>query len=125
MSGVYCGGCGEGDLLPDPGGTGRRPVRCDLCGWTADEAELPRKWPADDEAPWTKSERKAAGRLFFLWIDLDPDDDAAVFEIMGLLGLENLSLAPRVLVELGARPSAETLRKLSGVRGVRGVRLVP
>lgn len=125
MSGVYCDGCGEGSLLPDPGGAGARPVRCDLCGWTADKAEQPRKWMDDDGTPWTKRERKEAGRLFFLWIDLDPDNDDAASHVMRLLGLTSMSVAPRVLVELETKPSDETLATLAAVPGVKALRLTP
>lgn len=125
MSGTFCDGCGEGNLLPDPGGAGRSPVRCDLCGWTADEDELSRKWLEDDDVPWTKRERKAAGRLFFLWIDLDPDDDDAVSQVMRLLGVTSMSVAPRVLVELESRPSDDVLRRLAAVRGVTRTWLAP
>jgi hypothetical protein len=125
MSGTFCGGCGEGDLRPDPGGAGRRPVACDLCGWQADGALLPRKWLDGDERPGTKRERKAAGTLFFLWIDLDPDDDDATGSVMELLGLESFSPSPRALVELATRPSEETLATLRKIPGVARAVLAP
>ena len=124
MSGVFCGGCGEGTLLPDLRGSGRRPVACDLCGWTADAADLPGEWREDD-APWTKRERKQAGRLHFLWVDLDPGDGDAVSGVMQVLGLDGMSVAPRTLVELEARPSDAQLERLRGVPGVTRVWLVP
>ncbi|HEX7901173.1 MAG TPA: hypothetical protein VF950_25670 [Planctomycetota bacterium] len=124
MSGVFCGGCGEGNLRPDPAGAGRRPVRCDLCEWTADEDALPREWPEED-LPWTKRERKAAGRLFFLWVDLEPGNDAAVSALMKALRLTSMSVAPRVLLELEEKPSDDLLRSLAALRGIRGLRLVP
>ncbi len=119
------GGCGEGDLAPDPGGRGSRPVVCDLCGWTADAAVLPRKWLDEDARPWTKRERKKAGRLFFLWIDLDPEDDGAVGDIMKILGLSGMSISDRTLLELETRPTESTLRKLGELRGVTRVWLAP
>lgn len=125
MSGAFCDGCGEGNLVADPAGAGREPVRCDLCGWTADAAELPRKWLEDDGPPWTKRERKAAGRLFFLWIDLDPDDDDAIGGIMKLLGITGMSVSPRSLIELESKPAGETLEKLRAIRGVTRVWMAP
>lgn len=126
MSGQFCGGCGEGDLVDDPAGTGRRPVVCDLCGWAADGADVPRQWPADDEAPWTKRERKAAGTLFFLWVDVDRAATEVEFEIMDVLQLRSLmGGGPRLLIELDTRPSAETLARLAALKGVTGVRLAP
>jgi hypothetical protein len=126
MSGQFCGGCGEGELVDDPAGKGRRPVVCDLCGWTADGADVPRKWPDEDEAPWTKRERKAAGNLFFLWIDVDPRAKDVDFDIMHVLGLTSMmSGGPRLLVELEARPSDAVLAALARLKGVTGVRLAP
>lgn len=124
MSGAYCGGCGEGSLLGDPGGKGRRPVVCDLCGWTADGAELPSEW-REDEAPWTKRERKRAGTLFFLWIDLDPKEPEVCSDILAILRLDGMMAAPRVLVELEVKPADGTLARLRAVKGVSDVRLVP
>lgn len=124
MSGAYCEGCGEGNLLPDPGGAGRTPVRCDLCGWTADGAELGSKW-MDDEVPWTKRERKEQGKLFFLWIDLDRDEPDCVESIMHLLKLDGMTSSAKTLLELERKPSEETLASLRGVRGVSRVSLVP
>jgi hypothetical protein len=125
MSGTFCGGCGEGDLRPNPGGPGRRPVLCDLCGWTADQETLPSEWLEDDGPPATKRERKNAGLLFFLWVDLDPDNDDAVGAVMRILGVTSMSVAPRSLLELGTKPSEDQLARLAGVPGVSGVRLVP
>lgn len=126
MSGTYCGGCGEGDLRPDPKGRGEEPVACDLCGWKADGALLPRKWMDDDgAAPWTKRERKAAGKLFFLWIDLDSKDDDLVDAVMKTLDLRSLSIAPTTLVELEARPGEETLAALRRIPGVTRAELAP
>ena len=124
MSGVYCGGCGEGDLVPDPAGAGARPVVCDLCGWTADGDLLSRKTPAEEE-PWTKRERKAAGRLFFLWVDFDPENEAAVDGLLDLLHLGGLSLNTPVLLELGEKPTPETLERLRALPSETRVRLVP
>jgi hypothetical protein len=126
MSGTFCGGCGEGDLVSDPKGRGSRPVVCDLCGWTADAEELPRKWLDDEDAPpWSKRERKKAGLLYFLWVDLDPENDDATDAVIRILGLSGMSLAPRVLIELGTRPSEETLGRLAAVPGVTKVWLAP
>jgi hypothetical protein len=126
MSGQFCGGCGEGELVDDPAGKGRRPVVCDLCGWTADGADVPRKWPMEDEAPWTKRERKAAGTLFFLWVDVDRAAEDVEFGIMDVLELTSLTGGgPRLLIELEAKPSAATLARLAALKGVTGVRLVP
>lgn len=125
MSGIFCDGCGEGDLVPQPGGPGRRPVACDLCGWTADAEDLPRKWSEEDAPAWTKRERKQAGRLFFLWIDLDPRNDEAVSRVMGILGIHGMSVAPRSLVELEDRPSEAVLRSLSEVPGVTRAWVAP
>jgi len=36
MRGMDDDGCGEGTLLPDPGGKGAEPAACDLRGWKAD-----------------------------------------------------------------------------------------
>ena len=122
MSGAYCGGCGEGNLVRDSGGDGKRPVRCDLCGWAADGAELPSEWPDEDAPPWTKRERKNAGRLFFVWIDATED---ALDEAMKRLGQTSWSVAPRVLVELESRPTEETLARLRELPGVTRVWMAP
>lgn len=124
MSGPFCGGCGEGDLLAHPSGAGKRPVVCDLCGWTADGAELPSPWMEDD-IPWTKRERKKAGTLCFLWIDLDPKLPDVCSDIMAVLKVDGMRVAPRVLMELDAKPAEATLAKLRAVKGVTDVRLVP
>jgi hypothetical protein len=127
MSGVYCDGCGEGNLRPDPGGTGAEPVACDLCDWKADLALQPRKWMDDDGMPWTKRERKNAGTLFFLWLTLDPRKDDAVFGVLEVLGLDGMSSGggPESLVELEKKPTEDQLRRLAGVDGVLKVRLAP
>lgn len=127
MSGVYCDGCGEGSLLPDPGGKGKQPVACDLCGWKADLVEQPRKIPCDDEEPWTKRERKNAGKLFFLWIRFDPKIDDAVFGAMEVLGLDSMSSGggDDSLVELEKKPTDEQMERLLKVKGVKKVRLAP
>ncbi len=122
MSGVFCDGCGEGGLLADSGGKGKEPVKCDLCGWTADAAELSRKWMDDDGSPWDKRERKQAGKLFFLWIDAEED---ALTQAMRLLGQTSWSVAPRVLIELESLPTEETLERLRKIRGVTRVWLAP
>lgn len=120
MSGTFCGGCGEGNLVRDPAGVGKEPVVCDLCAWTADGAELSRQWMEDDDVPWTKRERKAAGRLFFLWLDIDPrHEDEAVSAILRVLKLDGMCVAPRVLLELETPPPLEKLRAIPGVSGVR------
>ena len=125
MSGQYCGGCGEGDLRRDPAGQGKQPVACDLCGWTADRADLPSEW-LEEEPPRTKRARKAAGTLFFLWIDVNPSVKDVVFDIMKVLRLSGMSCGgPRLLVELESKPSEEVLARLAHVKGVTGVRLVP
>lgn len=127
MSGMFCDGCGEGDLKPDPNGTGKRPVICDLCGWTADAEELSRKWASDDfgGTTWTKRDRKRRGRLFFLWVDFDPGNDDAGTAVMRLLGITAMSVARRTLIELDRAPSAETMRKLGEIPGVTRVWLAP
>lgn len=127
MSGVYCDGCGEGNLLHDPGGKGAEPAVCDLCGWTCDLREQPRKWMDDDGIPWTKRERKAAGKLYFLWVTLDPKKDDAVFGVMQALGLESMSSGggEDSLIELETKPSPEVLGKVAKVDGVLRVRLAP
>jgi hypothetical protein len=127
MSGVYCGGCGEGELRHDPGGAGRRPVACDICGWTTDKASMPEDAWADDgsEPPRTKRERKKAGLLFFLWVDLDRVDVETAGRVMGVLGVSGMSVASRSLLELAAKPSEDALARLAALPGVRGVRLVP
>ena len=122
MSGVFCDGCGEGNLLPDASGCGESPVRCDLCGWTADGATLPRKWMDGDDVPWTKRERKQAGTLFFLWIDATED---ALGEAMKRLGQTSWCVAPRVLVELETRPTEEMLARLRDLPGVTRVWMAP
>lgn len=124
MSGQYCGGCGEGDLLAHPSGKGKRPVVCDLCGWTADGAELPSQWMEDD-IPWTKRERKQAGTLHFLWIDLDPKQPDVCSDIMALLKIDGMMVAPHTLMELETKPTEAVLAKLRAVKGVSDVRLVP
>src|SRR5687768_9612362 len=106
MSGIFCEGCGEGNLVADPHGSGKRPVTCDLCGWTADAGDLSRKWRDDDGPPWTKRDRKMSGRLFFLWIDLDSNDDTAAYAIVRILNLSGMNVASRVLIELEKEPSA-------------------
>ena len=125
MSGVYCDGCGEGSLLPDPGGVGVEPVVCDLCGWKADLTDQPRKWMDDDGVPWTKRERKKTGTLFFLWLHLDPEKGDAVFQVMEILGLESMSSSGGTLVELETKPSEEALRRIAAVNGVTKVWLAP
>jgi len=125
MSGAYCDGCGEGSLLPDPAGKGKEPVRCDLCGWTADLRDLPRKWMEEDDIPWTKRQRKREGTLFFLWLHFDPEKGDAVFEVMGILGLNGMTSSAESLVELEAKPSDEQLRRIAAVDGVRKVWLAP
>ncbi len=127
MSGVYCDGCGEGNLLPDAGGKGREPVACDLCGWKADLSDQPRKWMDDDGLPWTKRERKKAGTLFFLWVTLDPAVDEAVFDVMKELGLDGMSSGGGAdsLIELETKPTPEQLKRLSALKGVSKVRLAP
>lgn len=122
MSGVYCDGCGEGDLLPDPTGKGKQPVACDLCGWKADFSQLPRKIPCtgEDDPPWTKRERKAAGKLFFLWVTMDPKKDPT-FDIMDLLGLTSMSSGGGrdTLLELETKPTPEQMEKLAALKGVK------
>ena len=126
MSGAYCEGCGEGELLGNPGGEGLQPVRCDLCGWTADAAELGRAWLSDEGPPWTKRERKKAGSLFFLWVDVDPKAGEATFDVMHVLGLNGMSgSGSRSLIELETKPAPETLDKLRAVTGVTRVWLAP
>jgi len=125
MSGVYCDGCGEGSLLPEPGGVGAEPVACDLCGWKADLRDQPRKWMEDDDVPWTKRERKKAGTLFFLWLQFDPDRGDAGFQVMEILGLQSMSSSGGTLVELETQPSDEALRKIAAVDGVTKVWLAP
>ena len=125
MSGQYCGGCGEGDLLGNPGGKGKQPVVCDLCGWTADRADLFSEW-FEDGPPRTKRARKAAGTLFFLWIDVDPSVPDVVFAVMKVLKLTGMnSGGTHLLVELGSKPSEDVLARLAQLKGVTGVRLVP
>jgi hypothetical protein len=126
MSGVYCGGCGEGSLRVDPAGTGAKPVVCDLCGWTYDDVrELPREWRVEHE-PWTKRQRKKAGKLFFLWVHTDPAAGRAIFDVMGVLGLDSVtSSGTGSLIELDAAPSEETQERLRAVTGVTKVWLVP
>jgi hypothetical protein len=125
MSGAFCDGCGEGNLVADRGGAGKSPVKCDLCGWAADLEELPRKWFDDDGPPWTKRQRKAEGRLFFLWIDFVPDAGDAIYDVMHVLEITSMSGGEQVLVELESKPSEATLEKLRGVRGVTRVWLAP
>jgi hypothetical protein len=125
MSGVYCGGCGEGNLLPDPGGKGAEPVACDLCGWKADLRDQPSKWMDDDGVPWTKRERKKAGTLHFLWLHFDPAKDDAVFSVMDILGLNGMSSSAESLVELATKPTEGQLRRIAAVDGVTKVWLAP
>jgi hypothetical protein len=126
MSGQFCQGCGEGDLVRDPEGKGRVPVRCDLCGWTVDRESLPSEWLEEDVAvPWTKRARKAAGTLFFLWIEVDSKVPDVEFEVMRVLGLRGMSGGPRILVELETKPPAETLARLAALKGLTRVHLVP
>ena len=125
MSGVYCGGCGEGNLLPDPGGKGSEPVACDLCGWKADLRDQPSKWMDDDGVPWTKRERKKSGALHFLWLHFDPAKGDAVFSVMEILGLNGMSSSAESLVELDAKPTDDQLRRISAVDGVTKVWLAP
>jgi hypothetical protein len=126
MSGTFCEGCGEGDLVADPTGAGERAVVCDLCGWKApDLLALPRKWLADPE-PFTKRDRKRAGKLFFLWLDLDPDAEDVAFDVMDVLELKGMGgTGARALIELERRPSEPTLERLRAVKGVRDVFLAP
>lgn len=122
-----CDGCGEGNLVGDPAGTGPRPVVCDLCGWKApDILALPRKTLAHPR-PFTKRERKKAGKLFFLWLDLDPKVEGVSFDVMDVLELNGMSRRgnERALIELEKRPSEDTLERLRGVKGVTGVFQAP
>ncbi|HZE95797.1 MAG TPA: hypothetical protein VE981_02105 [Planctomycetota bacterium] len=112
-------------MLPDQKGKGVEPVACDLCGWAADLRELPRKWMGNDGVPWTKRERKVAGRLFFLWVHSDGTNDDAVFQVMDILGLQSMSSSAESLVELEAKPTPEMLEKLARVKGVRKAWLSP
>jgi hypothetical protein len=127
MSGVYCDGCGEGNLLPDPGGKGEEPVACDLCGWKADLREQPRKWMEDDGPTWTKRVRKRAGTLFFLWLTFDPAKGDAVFDVMKILGLDSVSSGGGAdsLIELATKPTEDQFRRLAAIDGVTKVRLAP
>jgi len=125
MSGVFCDGCGEGNLLSDPGGRGAQPVACDLCGWKADLTEQPRKWMEDDGVPWTKRERKKAGTLFFLWLHLDSAKGDAVFQVMDILGIHSMSGSTEALVELEKKPTDEMLERLARVDGVTRIWLAP
>jgi hypothetical protein len=122
MSGTFCGGCGEGNLLPDSEGKGKRPVKCDVCGWTADRAELLSEWLDGDNPPWTKRERKEAGRLFFLWIDATGE---GLDRAMRLLGRSSYGVAPHALVELESRPSEEMPARLRDLPGVTRVWMAP
>ena len=126
MSGVYCDGCGEGNLVRDPKGRGKEPAACDLCGWKCDLREQPRKIPCDDDTPWTKRERKAAGQLFFLWVTMDPKKDPT-FEVMDALGLTSMSSGggEDTLIELESKPTEEQLEKLKAVKGVKKYWLAP
>ena len=127
MSGVYCGGCGEGDLVKDPAGAGPAPVICELCGWTdPDVTQIPFESRIEDDEPWTKRQRKAAGRLHFLWIDFAPGEHRGTFGAMEVLGLRGLtSSGRRALVELERRPSDETLERLRAVTGVVKAWIIP
>jgi hypothetical protein len=125
MSGVYCGGCGEGNLLPELSGKGADPVVCDLCAWKADASLLPQRRIADDAAPWTKRQRKEEGRLFFLWLLFDHEEPEVAFSIMKVLGLREMHTSASSLMELGKKPTEEQLRKLAAIPGVHGVRLAP
>ncbi len=79
----------------------------------------------EDDIPWTKRERKKAGTLCFLWIDLDPKLPDVCSDIMAVLKVDGMRVAPRVLMELDAKPAEATLAKLRAVKGVTDVRLVP
>lgn len=124
MSGRFCEGCGEGDLRPDPGGAGREPVACDLCGWTGDASRLPFRCLLREE-PWTKRARKAAGRLFFLWIDLDAERPGLPAAVSAALGLPRLSFASRTLLELETKPGPEQLARVRALQGVARAWLAP
>jgi hypothetical protein len=127
LSGVSCDGCGEGNLLPDPGGKGEEPVACDLCGLKADLRKQSRKWMDDDGIPWTKRERKKAETLFFLWVTLDPERGDAVFDVMKVLGLDGMSSGGGAdsLIELDTKPTDDQVRRLAAVDGVTKVWLAP
>jgi hypothetical protein len=125
MSGVYCGGCREGHLLPDPSGKGADPVVCDLCAWKADAAQLPQMRLAEEGASWTKRQRKEEGRLFFLWLLFDHEEPGVAFAIMKVLGVREMHTSASSLMELEKRPTDGQLRNLGAIPGVHGVRLAP
>jgi hypothetical protein len=125
MSGVVCGGCGEGLLRPDPAGQGADPVICDLCAWKADAALLPRKRIDDNNARWTKRQRKEEGRLFFLWLRFDHDEPEVAFAIMKVLGIREMHTPESSLMELKEKPTEDQLKRLAAIPGVREVRLAP
>jgi hypothetical protein len=125
MSGTYCEGCGQGNLVADPSGKGADPVTCDLCAWKADAALLPRKRLADHAPAWTKRDRKEKGLLFFLWVRFDPDNMDAAFQVMKVLGLRSMHSSASSLIELEKRPSDEQLKRLAAIAGVHEVRLAP
>ncbi|HZE95798.1 MAG TPA: hypothetical protein VE981_02110 [Planctomycetota bacterium] len=124
MSGVYCKGCGEGNLLPDPAGQGTGPVICDLCCWVADIAGLP-NISLEHGEPRTKRGRKAAGTLYFLWVHDDEGGRRAASGVMDLLEVTVLRSSPVSLVELDRKPSPDVLEKIAALKGVRKVWLVP